>query len=160
MSGSGPRVAVVVGNPKPASRTLDAALLVARELVDADPDLVVDLGTLGPAVLDWQDSEVASLVEQVGSADLVVVASPTYKATYTGLLKLFLDGYGPAPLAGTLAVPLMVGAAPQHALAVDVHLTPLLLELGARCPARGVYVLESELGDFSTRAATIAEGIL
>ena len=44
---------------------------------------MVDLGTLGPAVLDWQDPDVAWLVEQVGSADLVVVASPTYKATYT-----------------------------------------------------------------------------
>jgi len=66
---------------------------------------------------------------------MLVVASPTYKATYTGLLELFLDGYGPAPLAGVEAVPLMVGAAPHHALAVDVHLTPLLLELGASVPA-------------------------
>jgi hypothetical protein len=32
--------------------------------------------------------------------------------------------------------------------------------LGARCPARGTYVLEVELGDFPTRAATIAAGIL
>ena len=153
-------VAVVVGNPRPSSRTLQAAVLVARELAGRDPGLVVDLADLGTRLLAPTDPEVSRLVAEVGDADLVVVASPTYKATYTGLLKLFLDGYGPAPLAGTLAVPLMVGAAPQHALAVDVHLTPLLLELGARCPARGLYVLESELGDFSTRAATIAAGIL
>ena len=81
-----------------------------------------------------------------------MVASPTYKATYTGLLKLFLDGYGPSPLAGVEAVPLMVGAAPHHALAVDVHLTPLLLELGAPVPRRGLYVLESELAGFAGRA--------
>ena len=88
----------------------------------------------------------------VAESDVLVVASPTYKATYTGLLKLFLDGYGPSPLAGVEAVPLMVGAAPHHALAVDVHLTPLLLELGASVPRRGLYVLESELTDFAGRA--------
>ena len=71
-----PRVAVVVGNPRPASRTLAAALRVARELA-AEPDLVVDLGTLGPAVLDWQDPDVARLVEQVGSADLGGASRPT-----------------------------------------------------------------------------------
>ena len=87
------RTAVVVGNPKPGSRTLAAATTVVRGLTDTEPDLVVDLATLGAALLDWQDPAVAALVDEVGAADLVVVASPTYKATYTGLLKLFLDRF-------------------------------------------------------------------
>ena len=156
------RVVAVVGNPKPASRTHGAALALRDALAErtgADTGLV-DLAALAPELLDRDSPARAAALEQAAGADVLVVASPTYKATYTGLLKLFLDGYGPAPLAGTLAVPLMVGAAPHHALAVDVHLTPLLLELGASCPARGTYVLESELGDFPTRAAVIAAGIL
>jgi FMN reductase len=146
MSGPVPRVAVVVGNPKPASRTLDAALHVVRELVHEDPDLVVDLGTLGPAVLDWQDPEVASLVEQVGSADLVVVASPTYKATYTGLLKVFLDRFAGGTGLRGVVVPLMLGAGPGHALAPEVSLRPLLAELGGTT-VRGHYVLEYQHDD-------------
>lgn len=47
-------VAVVVGNPKPASRTLAAATYVARELA-GQPDLVANLAELGPARLDWSD---------------------------------------------------------------------------------------------------------
>lgn len=84
---TGPCVAVLVGNPKPSSRNLAAAVLVARELTPggAEPDLVVDLATLGPALLDWSDPEVAALVQELGEVDLVVVACPTYKATYTGL---------------------------------------------------------------------------
>jgi len=155
MSGAGPRVAVVVGNPKPASRTLDAALHVVRELVDDDPDLVVDLATLGPAVLDWQDPEVASLVDQVGSADLVVVASPTYKATYTGLLKLFLDRFAGGTGLRGVAVPLMLGAAPGHALAPEVSLRPLLAELGGTT-VRGLYVLEDQHHDPAAYAAWLA----
>lgn len=138
------RTAVVVGNPKPGSRTLAAATTVVRRLTDAEPDLVVDLARLGPALLDWQDPSIAALVEAVGSADLVVVASPTYKATYTGLLKLFLDRFaGGGGLRGA-AVPLMLGAASDHALAPELHLRPLLVELGASVPTPALYVLDRE----------------
>ena len=44
-------------------------------------------------LLDWKDPAVADLVTEVGGADLVIVASPTLKGTYTGLLKLFLDRF-------------------------------------------------------------------
>jgi FMN reductase len=46
----------------------------------------------------------------------------------------------------------MLGGAPNHQLAVDVHFTPLLLELGATVPVRGLFVLESELGGFEEAA--------
>lgn len=139
------RVAVVVGNPKPASRTLSAATYVARELTGLEPDLVVDLATLGPAVLDWADAEVSRLVAEVGAADLVVVASPTYKATYTGLLKLFLDRFSSTGLSG-LAVPLMLGAGPGHALAPEHTLRPLLSEIGGHT-LRGLYVSDGRFDD-------------
>ncbi|WP_122819243.1 NADPH-dependent FMN reductase [Nocardioides pantholopis] len=139
-------VAVVVGNPKPGSRTLAAATYVARELVGAEPGLVVDLATLGPAVLDWSDAGVGALVAEVGAADLVVVASPTYKAAYTGLLKVFLDRFGPGGLRG-VAVPLMLGAGPGHALAPELTLRPVLSELGATIPAPALYVLDSRHDD-------------
>ena len=146
MSGHAPRVAVVVGNPRPASRTLDAALHVARELGGAEPHLVVDVATLGPAVLNWQDPDVASLVEQVGSADLVVVACPTYKATYTGLLKLFLDRFAGGTGLRGVVVPMMLGAGPGHGLAPELSLRPVLAELGGTT-VRGLYVLESQYDD-------------
>ncbi|MFC7504562.1 NADPH-dependent FMN reductase [Nocardioides sp. CPCC 206347] len=142
---SAPRTAVVVGNPRPASRTLDAALLLHRELVGAEPDLVVDLATVGAALFDWSDPAVGDLVTAVGGADLVVVACPTYKATYTGLLKLFLDRFAVGQLSG-LAVPLMLGGGPAHALAPDVGLAPLLLHLGAVVPG-GLYVLDKQYDD-------------
>jgi FMN reductase len=145
---SAPRVAVVVGNPKPASRTLAAAAHVARELV-GEPDLVVDLAGLGPALLDWSDPTVAALVEEVGSADLVVVACPTYKGAYTGLLKLFLDRFGSGPVGGLrgIAVPVMLGAGPGHALAPELTLRPVLTEIGAIVPVKGLYVLDAAYDD-------------
>ena len=146
--------AVVVGNPKPASRTLAAATYVAGELSGREADLVVDLATLGARLLDWQDAGVAGLVSEVGAADLVVVASPTYKATYTGLLKLFLDRFSTDGLRG-VAVPLMLGAGPAHALAPELALRPLLAEIGGTT-VRGHYVLDSSYDDPAAYADWLA----
>lgn len=136
-------VAVVTGNPKPRSRTLAAAVHVARELV-GEPDLVVDLADVGVALLDWENEEVADLVKQVGAADLVVVASPTYKSAYTGLLKLFLDRFAGGHGLTGLAVPVMLGAGPAHALAPELTLRPVLTELGATVPGRGLYLIDTQ----------------
>jgi FMN reductase len=59
-------------------------------------------------------------------------------------LKLFLDQFASDSLAGTLAFPLMLGAAMGHAMAPDLLLKPVLVELGASCPARGLYLLETD----------------
>jgi FMN reductase len=143
-------VGVVVGNPKPRSRTLDVAEAVASAAADAaglagSDRLTVDLAGLGPELFDWSSATVRRAVDGVRACSLAVVASPTYKASYTGLLKSFLDWFSTTDLDGVTVVPLMVGAGPQHALAVEVHLRPVLVELGATLPARGLYVLESEL---------------
>ena len=140
------KVAVVVGNPKPASRTLTAATYVARELSGQEPDVVVDLATLGASLLDFTDAGVAELVAQVGDADLVVVACPTYKASFTGLLKLFLDRIpGGNGLSG-VAVPMLLSGGPAHALVPELVLRPVLTELGAHT-VRGLHVLDTSYDD-------------
>jgi len=142
-------VAVVVGNPKPRSRTYQAAHIVAERLAGKPADLSIDLTDLGPALLDWSDPGVADLVGQVQAADLVVIASPTYKATYTGLLKLFLDRFGAGSMTGT-AVPLMLGGHWKHALAPELLLKPVLVEIGATCPTTGLFLLDSEFDSSDT----------
>lgn len=137
--------AVVVGNPKPASRTLVAAGRLAEDLTGTPPELVVDLATVGAGLLAWDDEDVAALVERVGEADAVVVACPTYKGTFTGLLKLFLDRFEARPRRA-VAVPLMLGAGPGHALAPELGLRPVLTELGFTT-TRGLYVIDSRYDD-------------
>ncbi|CUR60797.1 NADPH-dependent FMN reductase [metagenome] len=140
------RVSVVVGNPKPRSRTLQAAILVAERL-SGRPDVTIDLAELGAGLLDPADATTSAAIRSVQESQLVVVASPTYKAAYTGLLKLFLDRFPSNGLAGVVAVPLMLGAGPRHALAPEHTLRPVLVELGATTPTRGLYLLDSDFDD-------------
>jgi FMN reductase len=134
----------VVGNPRLGSRTRQAAELVVTQLTGAPPTTVIELAELGPALFEWGHPDVTTAKEQVLGADLLVIASPVFKASYTGLLKLFLDQFGAGELAGTPTVPLMLGGSPAHTLAGEVHLKPVLAEIGASCPTPALYLLDAE----------------
>lgn len=134
--------AVVVGNPKAKSRTLEAGVLVAERLGGAKPNVVVDVIDLGAGLLEYGNPAVAAAIDSLKGMDFVVFASPTYKATYTGLLKLFLDQVPQDGFVGMTAFPVMLGAGPAHLLAPELLLKPVLVELGAVCPAQGLYLME------------------
>jgi FMN reductase len=137
-------VVVLVGNPRPASRTHAVAEQAARVVAPHAVPEVIDLTGLAPVLLGPAPSAaVDDAVERVASAGILVVASPTYKGTFAGLLKAFLDRV--PSLAGVTALPLLVMGSPRHALAVEVHLRPLLVELGATVPTPGLAVVESDL---------------
>jgi FMN reductase len=141
---------IVVGNPKRASRTFDTARAVITDLTGAAPDFAIDLTELGARLLDWADADATAAVEQVKAASLVVIASPTYKGAYTGLLKLFLDRFAAGSLAGVTAVPLMLGGDLRHSLAPEVFLKPVLAELGASTPTPALFLLDSERTESDT----------
>jgi FMN reductase len=150
---------VIVGNPKPASRTRHAAEAVAVALIDltggptgdraGDPvpltTVTIDLADHGAALLAWGSPEVRALKATVLGATALVVASPTYKAAYTGLLKVFLDQFDRDELGGVPTVAMMTGASPTHALAVEVHLRPVLVEIGASVATRGLFFAGAEV---------------
>lgn len=159
-------VTVVVGNPKPRSRTREAAELLAQRLTGDPVKEVIEVADLGPQLLGWGAPEVARAKETVLGSQLVIFASPTFKATYTGLLKLFLDQFGAGELTGVTGIPLMLGAAARHALAPELSLKPVLVEIGCSCPTPGLYLLDSgyrdgpELDAWLTRARTELAGVL
>nr|WP_296766858.1 NAD(P)H-dependent oxidoreductase [Rhodococcus sp. (in: high G+C Gram-positive bacteria)] len=150
------RTTVVVGNPKPNSRTLDAARRVATVLSGSDDVAEIDLATLGHGLLQWDDDGVSRALDLTAASHLVIFASPTYKGSYTGLLKLFLDQVVPDGLRGVLAVPVMLGAGPNHAMAPDLLLRPVLTELGSTTAFPGLhlsdktYATDGRIEDYGT----------
>jgi len=152
-------VVVVVGNPRTGSRTRHAAELVAQRLTASAPSRTIELAELGPHLLGFGDPTVDAAKQAVLEADLVVFASPTFKATYSGLLKLFLDQFAAGELSNKPAVALMLGATPNHALAAELTLKPVLSEIGCSCPAPALFLLEQtwaaspELDAWLARAA-------
>jgi FMN reductase len=167
-SAAGPDVVVLVGNPRPGSRSRALAEAATEALVAglarAATRLhgvqVLDLATLvgvsfGPEAAHGS-AEVADPFEVVRSARLLVVATPTYKGSYTGLLKIFLDQFGYQGLTGVVAVPVTIAASDAHLRTVTNALTDLLVELGASVPAEPLAALEAQLGASDELVATWA----
>jgi FMN reductase len=140
-------VTIVVGNPKAGSRTRQVAEALAEKLLAPGRyDLqVIDLAEHTAEIFAWPSDGMAALNGRVAASDLVLVASPTYKATYTGLLKAFLDRYPANGLRGVVAIPVMTGADLGHSMGPDVNLAPLLAELGAIVPGRGFYFVTGDM---------------
>lgn len=145
---------LVIGNPKLASRTRDAAERLALALTGRPADTTVEVAELVPGVLGWGDPDVAAAVATVKQSSLVIVASPTFKATYTALLKAFLEQFeGGTGLRDVVAVALMLGGSPAHSLAPEFTLKPLLGELGAITATPGLYLLDGSYTDDGTLEA-------
>lgn len=155
------KVSIVVGNPKPKSRTARIAEMLARRLFDTTKiDLeIIDLAEHADKIFVWPSCEIADLNERVAKSDFAVFASPTYKATYTGLLKAFLDRYPANGLRGLVAIAVMTGADFHHSMAPTVALTPLLLELGAVVPTRGIFFNTAHFDRIDELVAARAEEV-
>jgi FMN reductase len=150
-------ISVLVGNPKPESRTRAVAEALAAAIAEPFGTTAVrsiDLATVSDLLFTWPSDIVDELTTAVASADLTVVASPTYKATYTGMLKAFLDRYPGNALASVLAVPVMTGASDLHGLAVETALRSLLVELGASIPTRGMYFVTNDMSQLDEHVAS------
>ena len=145
------QVSIVIGNPKAAGRTTRVAKTICEHLVEfmqSEDEIevnTIELADVAGRLFEWEDEELTKLSQEVAASDLVIAACPVYKASYTGLLKAFLDRYNTRGMAGTVSLPVMLGASPLHALAVENHLRPLLVELGSSVPTKGFYLIESQL---------------
>ncbi|MEU8423451.1 NAD(P)H-dependent oxidoreductase [Micromonospora sp. NPDC048835] len=165
-SPSTPDVVVLVGNPRAGSRTRGIAEAVAAALLDRldGPPSAVQVLELAEIVGVSFGPEPAYGAKAgpdpfaaVRSARLLVVATPTYKGSYTGLLKVFLDQFGHRELTEVVAVPIAVAASPAHADAAAAALRDVLVELGTPVPAPPLAVLESQLANLHEIAAQWAD---
>jgi FMN reductase len=92
----------------------------------------------------------------VGSAQLLIVGTPVYRASYSGLLKVFFDLFPQDALAGTVAVPIATGGSAAHALVIEHALRPLLASVGALVVSAGVYVTDAEFSPTGPDPAALA----
>jgi FMN reductase len=114
---------------------------------DAPAIVEIDLADQPERLLGWGSLLAGMHKATIDGARALVVATPTYKATYTGLLRVCVDPIGAGELAGIPTVAVMTGGSATHALAVEVHLAPLLVEVGASLPARGLYLAGPAVDD-------------
>ena len=106
---------------------------------------VRDLPATALLQADFADACLAAARALVADADALVIATPVYKAAYSGVLKTFLDLLPQDGLKGKLVLPLATGGSQSHMLALDYALRPVLSALGARHVLPSIYATDAQV---------------
>ncbi|MFQ6272581.1 NADPH-dependent FMN reductase [Kutzneria viridogrisea] len=134
------------GSPSPDSRTSVLLRHTQEWLVDQEHEVLTlhvrDLPTSALLVANTEHPAIRHALGLVRRADGLIVASPVYRAAYSGLVKAFLDLLPDGALAGKVVAPLATGGTQGHLVAMDYSLRPMLSAMGADNLVPGCFVLD------------------
>lgn len=143
------RVVAIAGSPSHPSRTYGvveyANTLLQQEGLQTDIISVRDLPAEDLIFGRYDSASLKQPIALIEQADALLIATPIYKAAYTGVLKAFLDLLPQKALAGKVILPIATGGTIAHLLAIDYTLKPVLSELGARNVLGGVYAVDKQI---------------
>ena len=102
----------------------------------------------------FDSPKVLDLLAQVANADGLLIATPVYKASFSGALKTVLDLLPERALSHKVVLPIATGGSIAHMLAVDYALKPVLSALKAQEMLHGIFADDSQIayGEGSTQA--------
>lgn len=104
-------------------------------------------------------ADLESMINTVVSADALIVVTPIFSTSYSGLFKSFIDILDKDALIGT---PVLIGATagtPRHSLAIDYAIRPLFAYLHADAVSTGVFAASDDWGGTGDRVAPLGERI-
>ncbi|BCJ90438.1 FMN reductase [Terrihabitans soli] len=150
---SKPQIVGISGNLASPSRTLSLVVSTAERIAreSGGEARVLDISDL------WGLGEIRSragappaveaALKAVEQADLLVVGSPVYKGSYTGLFKHFIDFIDYRSLIGTPVALLATGGSDRHALVIEHQLRPLFGFFQAQVLGTGIFLTEKDFSD-------------
>lgn len=142
-------IVVLSGSPSATSRTAALTEHLASRLGELGHRTTLvrvrDLPAEALIGADATNPEIAAVVDAIRGADGLLVASPIYKAAYTGVLKSLLDLLPHMAFAGKVVLPLLTGAGQVHSLALDYALRPVLSSLGPYHIVPGIFVVDKDI---------------
>jgi FMN reductase len=156
-----PTILLISGSPSPTSKSAAILEYARQRLIEAKVDArTVSVRDFPPQDLiqgKYDSPAFDELKTWVDGADSLIVATPIYKAAYSGALKALLDILPQSAFRGKTVLPLATGGSPSHLLAIDYALKPVLSALGATDILQGVYIVDKEVVVESGGRLTIAD---
>lgn len=142
-------VVILSGSPSRTSKTAKVGDMVSEWLGRHDCDTThVKVREFSPGALlagDTEDRDLKTAIDLVAEADGIVLATPTYKASFSGLLKAFLDVLPQFGLRDKVVMPVGTGGSLAHMLALDYGLRPVMQSMRPRLIVPSVFILDQDL---------------
>ncbi len=160
------KVVAVSGSVQRPTRTLVLLKELVAGLAQQLPiELrLIELSEVGPkfaGVLRREDlpAEVEADLQAIEAADLLIAASPVYRASYTGLFKHLFDFVHHQALSNVPVLLAATGGSDRHALIIDHQLRPLFGFFQALSLPIGVYAAEADFTDYQITSPQLLERI-
>lgn len=165
------RIAVVsagLSNPSSTRMLADRlAKATAEKLTEAGVEVAADTFELRDYAHDitnnmltgFAPAELESMINTVVSADALIVVTPIFSTSYSGLFKSFIDVLDPDSLRGK---PVLIGAnagTARHSLAIDYAIRPLFAYLHAEPVSTGVFAASADWGGAGDDVATLSSRV-
>jgi FMN reductase len=142
-------VVTISASPSASSRSQELATTVGAAIAAAGFDVeAINVRDLPAEDLLHARADSPALQKAIGLVERargVVIATPVYKASYSGVLKTFLDVLPQFGLGGKVVLPLVTGGTLAHVLAIDYALRPVLASLGVQHAVAGLFILDKLL---------------
>ena len=125
---------------------------------------LIELAQIGPSLAgalrrDELAPDVAEALRAIEGADLLVVASPVYRASFTGLFKHLFDFVDQYALVGQPVLLAATGGGERHALIIEHQLRPLFGFFQAITLPLGVYASTADFDGYELRSAAAQQRI-
>ncbi|RAZ68346.1 NADPH-dependent FMN reductase [Planococcus maitriensis] len=138
-------ILLISGSPSAHSRS-DLVLRAAGNRLSHDTAYVSvqDVPAADLAGANFNSTEIQHIQRQIQEADGIIIASPVYKAAYSGVLKALLDLLPSDAFRDKPVLPLMTGGSANHLLALEYSFKPLLAALKGQT-LQGVYIIDDKI---------------
>ncbi|MFC0472671.1 NADPH-dependent FMN reductase [Halalkalibacter kiskunsagensis] len=140
-------IIIISGSPSKTSRLNGVIHYAQSHLqnkgVKVETLEVIDLPAEDLIYARFDSEPVQKAIKKVEEADAIIVASQVYKASFTGVLKTFLDLLPQKSLVDKVVLPLVLAGTLAHFLTIEYSFKPVLSALGSTNISNGVYALET-----------------
>jgi FMN reductase len=143
------KILTIAGSPSDTSRS-SAVLKLCSSFLEEHSINVTSLSVrdIPPEDLVYANFESQALKKAkdlIEQADGIIVGTPVYKASYTGVLKALLDLMPQYAFSGKTILPIATGGTITHLLSIDYAMKPLFGVLGSTSILRGIFILDSQM---------------
>ena len=158
-------IVTISASPTEKSRSGFLVQELERDIRATGKNIAIEswnLGDFDPRALvytDFSDHRIAKFQASISKADAVIFATPVYKASYSGGLKLLLDIIPENGLKDKVALTVATGGTNAHLLVLDYILKPVLSVLGSRIQLSGIYVSDYDLKKDSLNNYTLTDAL-
>lgn len=125
---------------------------------------VYDLADVGSSLGQAQrqadlDEQATAILNEVVEADVLIIGSPTYKGSYPGLFKHFIDLIDPEQLRAKPILIAATGGGDRHALMVEHQLRPLFGFFMAHTLPTAIYASDRDFADYQVVSEALQQRI-